>query len=120
MRRLLVLLVFAGCITPSIPIPPPDPTQMDMTITAVGNDTFVSLTYPPTSEYIGGVYAVYDESNGTGVLQSAGPDGSCPPTKPTPARVGDQVVVTVTLRDQTQSTCVVLREGAQSLTPYCQ
>jgi hypothetical protein len=120
MRRLIVLIVFTGCITPSIPIPPPDPTQMDITITPDGTNTLASLTYPPTSEYIGGVYAVYDEANGMGVLQSAGPDGSCPATRPTPAKLGDQVVITMTLRDQTQSTCVILRAGPQSLTPYCQ
>jgi len=120
MRRLLVLLVFAGCVTPSIPIPPPDPTDINATLTVDGANTLVSITYPPTSEYIGGVYSVYDEANGMGVLQAAGPDGSCPPTRPTPAKLSDQVVITMTLRDQTQSTCVVLRDGGQSLTPYCQ
>ncbi len=122
MRRLvaIALLGFAGCITPSIPIPPPDPTNIDATLTVSGPDSLVSLTYPPTAAYKGGVCEVYNRNTGHGTIDAVNADGSCGPTTPTPAKLGDNVVLTIVTGDQTASTCVVLREGQQDPTQYCQ
>jgi len=56
MRRLafIALLGLAACITPSIPIPPPDPAQADFTITVQDNGTSTaSFSYPPDNNYVG-------------------------------------------------------------------
>jgi hypothetical protein len=46
MRRAIVLSVLVGCITPSIPIPPPDPAQMTFHLTGNVGTTTAVLTYP--------------------------------------------------------------------------
>lgn len=125
MRRLVTLLVLAslsglaGCVTPSIPIPPPDPAQMvfDVTTDPMGTITSASLTYPPTDAYEGGVAYVYNQSTGHGTIDVVNADGSIGPTGPLPATAGDRLVISVENSDQTVSTCVLLREGTPS--SYC-
>ena len=57
MRRLalIALLGLVGCVTPSIPIPPPEPSAMEFTVTRddTGAITSASLYYPPTQNYCG-------------------------------------------------------------------
>ncbi len=84
---------------------------------AVSEATF---EYPPDPAYIGGVAFVYDENNGGGVIERAGADGSFDQTQPFPATLGDQVIVTVQLKEETESTCVVLQNGHQSAASLCQ
>ncbi|HEY5944164.1 MAG TPA: hypothetical protein VIV40_01675 [Kofleriaceae bacterium] len=121
MRRLalIALLGLAGCVTPSIPIPPPDPQQMVFTVTTDpgGAITSASLTYPPTVPYIGGVVYVFNRSIGHGIIETAHPNGSIGPTTPVAASLGDELVISVENDDQTVSTCVLLKEGAPS--GYC-
>jgi hypothetical protein len=115
----IVLLGFAGCVTPSIPIPPPDPAKMTfgvMTDTQ-GNVTSASLTYPPTESYQGGLVYVYNRSRGVGIIEQCHADGSIGPTTPVNATTNDQLVISVENDQQTVSTCVLLREGAPS--SYC-
>ena len=118
--RLLLLVVFAGCITPSIPIPPPDPSEMTFDVTTMGSDSSAVFTYPPTDSYKGGTVYVFDRANGQGVFQVAHADGSFGPTLALPAALGDQVVVSIENVEQTVSTCVVLQQGAQSPNHVCQ
>lgn len=123
MRRLLgigIALTLAGCITPSIPIPPPDPSNMVFHLTTVDGSTSATMTYPPDDLYKGGIAFVRDEASGLGSIQNVNPDGSVGPiTLPPPVKLGDQVVFSVENGDQTVSSCVVLREGAQDPTVYC-
>ena len=55
MRLLLAIVIagLAGCVTPSIPIPPPDPSAMELSVTRDDNGdiTTMSLYYPPTQNY---------------------------------------------------------------------
>ncbi len=123
MRRLVVIALFSlvGCVTPSIPIPPPDPSQMMVTITppdSTSTGTGV-LSYPPNDQYNAGTAYVFNDTVGSGVIQRIDADGSFT-TQPFPAVVGNQVVVSITTNQQTVSTCVVLRDGQQSGTDYCQ
>lgn len=118
--RLLLLIVFAGCITPSIPIPPPDPSEMTFDITTTGSDSSAVFTYPATDAYKDGTVYVFDRSNGNGVFKLANADGSFGPTLPLPAIAGDQVVVSIEHVEQTVSTCVVLKQGAQDPNHVCQ
>jgi hypothetical protein len=123
MRRLVViagLVALAGCVTPSIPIPPPDPARMnfDVTVDGSGNSSAV-FTYPAEVNYQNALVYVFNRDRGTGIIETAHADGSVGPTTPVGAAVGEQVVVTFERDDQTVSSCVRLREGAQSATDYC-
>jgi hypothetical protein len=113
------LLGLAGCVTPSIPIPPPDPSMMTFHITTVGTNATAVLTYPATDAYRGGVAFVYNRNLGAGIIQRCNTDGSIGPTQPTTAKAGDEMVVSVQVGDQTESTCIVLQEGVQNPTAYC-
>ena len=121
MRRLalIALLGIAGCVTPSIPIPPPDPALMSFSVTTDQNGaiTSASLTYPATVSYVGGVVYVYNRSIGQGIIETVKANGSIGPTTPVAASQGDQLVISVENDEQTVSTCVLLKEGAPS--GYC-
>jgi len=126
MRRLLVAIVLAagtlgapGCVTPSIPIPPPDPALMTFSVQGTVGQTVASFSYPIHPTLVDAVVFVYDRDKGEGVIKNANPDGSVGPTPPLRADVGDQVVVSFQRDDQTASTCVRLQDGAQSGTNYC-
>lgn len=120
MRLVAIALVgLVGCVTPSIPIPPPDPAAMTFTVTTddQGAITSASLTYPPTMNYAGGVAYVFNRSIGEGIIDAVNPDGSIGPTPPVAAKVNDQLVISVENDEQTVSTCVLLKEGMPS--SYC-
>jgi len=121
MRAVVVicLLGLVGCVTPSIPIPPPSPDKMDFTITVQDQNSFASLTYPPDHNYAGGTVYVFNHNTGMGVFQDVNADDSIGPTQPLAAKVGDQVVVTIQADAETVSRCIVLREGAQDPNTYC-
>ncbi|HTR49189.1 MAG TPA: hypothetical protein VMJ10_00700 [Kofleriaceae bacterium] len=128
--RLLAAIVLAvglaGCITPTIPIPPPDPTMMEIDPTIPipppepGTTYQWTFTYPATSLYANGTAYIFDINEGQGVIQQAKADGSIGPTMQFPAMLGDNVDVTVQLEQQTASTCVVLQVGHQDPNQYCQ
>ncbi len=122
MRPLLsifVLAVLGGCITPSIPIPPPDPGKMTFAVTVAGQDSSATFAYPPDINYIDTIVFVFNRERGVGVIETARPDGSVGPTAPLAAAVGEQIVVSFQRQDQTVSTCIRLREGAQNPNDYC-
>jgi len=122
MRRLcslVVLAVLGGCITPSIPIPPPDPGRMTFAVTVSGQDSTATFAYPPSVNYVDSIVYVFNRDRGTGIIETARADGSVGPTAPLPAALGEQIVVSFQREDQTVSTCIRLREGAQSATDYC-
>jgi hypothetical protein len=115
----LGLAVVPACITPSIPIPPPDPARMVFTFTGDATNRATSFAYPPNVNYIGAVVLIYDRTKGHGIIEDAKADGSVGPTAAMRADVGDEVVVSFQRDDQTVSTCIRLREGSQSSTDYC-
>jgi len=122
MRRLcslLVLAVLGGCVTPSIPIPPPDPRQMTFAIQLEGQDSTATFAYSPNVNYADAVVFVFNRDRGSGVIQRARSDGSVGPTAPLAAAVGEQIIVSFQREDQTASTCIRLREGAQSANDFC-
>jgi hypothetical protein len=117
----LVVFGFAGCFTPSIPIPPPDPALMTFNVGSNGSGVSdATFQYPADHNYIGGVVYVFDEDGGDGVIENANADGSFSPTEAFPAKLGDQVIVTVDVQNQSESTCVVLQDGVQSAADLCQ
>ena len=112
-------LLLGGCITPSIPIPPPDPVLMTFMVMGDGASTTAAFSYPANHNYVGSIVFVYNRDRGLGIIEATRPDGSVGPTQPVRAALGDQVVVTFQREDQTVSTCVRLRNGTQSSTDYC-
>ena len=113
-------LAASACVTPSIPIPPPDPSKMTFRITGSGgNDAAASFEYPPDVKYAEATVYVFNRDRGTGIIATAAIDGSVAPTAPVAADLGEQIVVTFERDDQTVSTCIRLREGSQSSTDYC-
>jgi hypothetical protein len=123
MRRVLLsiglVIALAGCVTPSIPIPPPDPARMTFTLMGDVNNTFATFAYPPDVNFEDTVVFVYNRNKGIGIIENAHVDGSVGPTAPVRADLGDQMVVSFQRDDQTVSSCVRLRDGAQSSTDYC-
>lgn len=122
MRRLLsilALVVLGGCITPSIPIPPPDPGKMTFAIMVEGGKSTATFAYPPDVNYVDTIVFVFNRDRGVGVIEAARADGSVGPTAPLAAAIGEQIVVTFQREDQTVSTCIRLREGAQNPNDYC-
>jgi hypothetical protein len=123
MRRLAVIVALtlaAGCVTPSIPIPPPDPSEMDFDIaTDTDGTSNAVLTYPVDINYSGGFVYVLNHNTELGIFQAVNADDSIGPTQPLAATLGDQVVVSIEAGPQTVSTCVVLQQGHQDPGSYC-
>jgi hypothetical protein len=120
MRALSVIatLALAGCITPTIPIPPPDPTEMMGHFTVVDGISTVSISYPSDHNYCGGVAYLYDRTLQSGTIKAVNGDCSVGPLV-MPANANDPADFTVQLGQQTVSTCVRLQEGPQSPFNYC-
>lgn len=112
-------LLLGGCITPSIPIPPPDPVLMTFMVMGDGPNATATFSYPANHNYVGSIVFVYNRDLGLGIIEATRPDGSVGPTQPVRAALGHQVVVTFQREDQTVSTCVRLRNGTQSSTDPC-
>lgn len=112
-------LIVGGCITPSIPIPPPDPERMTFVVTGDAGNTSATFAYPADTNFRDSIVFVYNRDRGLGIIEASRPDGSVGPTRPVSAAIGDQIAVTFQREDQTISTCIRLREGQQSATPYC-
>ena len=125
MRRLVVAACViattlgGGCFTPSIPIPPPDAARMDFELSTTPGAETATFAYPATHNYEGSVVYVYNRDQGTGIIVDANPDGGVGPTMPFAAVAGNQIVVTFQREDQSQSTCIRLRQGAQDPNNYC-
>jgi hypothetical protein len=125
MRRLALIALIgltsslAGCVTPSIPIPPPDPSSMTFAVTVdpSGLIDSASLSYPATENYRGGITYIYNRTLGVGIIQNVNADGSIGPTTPVDAALGNSLVISIETDEQTVSTCVLLREGTPS--NYC-
>src|SRR5262245_55612475 len=90
---ILVLAVLGGCITPSIPIPPPDAGKMTFAIKVEGQTSTATFSYPPDSKYIDTIVFVFNRDRRVGVIEGAHDDGSVGPTAPLAAAIGEQIVV---------------------------
>lgn len=112
-------LLLGGCITPSIPIPPPDPVLMTFMVMGDGANSTATFSYPANHNYVGSIVFVYNRDRGLGIIEATRPDGSVGPTQPVRAALGEQIVVTFQREDLTVSTCVRLRNGTQSATDRC-
>lgn len=116
-RALVLLALIAGCVTPSIPIPPPEPANMAFTVdVSSGAATFSYGTEP---HYAFAVVYVFNKDKGTGIITTARADGSVGPTQTFPASLGDNVSITFETDEVKTSRCVVVRDGTPSAVEYC-
>jgi hypothetical protein len=108
MRRSLIaaLLLLGGCVTPSIPLPPPD--LQALSFSAGPTLGTLELTGKPTSVHVGATFTAFDEQHRAGVLIGTNPDGSFV-TEPFAGAVGDQVELWFESNGQRSqlSTCTV-------------
>lgn len=114
-----LILALAGCITPSIPIPPPDPALMTFALEGEEGNHVASFSYPANAHYEDAVVLVYNRDRGLGIIEATRADGSVGPTAPVRAELGDQIVVSFQRDGQSSSQCIRLRDGAQSSLDYC-
>lgn len=114
-----LMLSLASCITPSIPIPPPDPALMTFQLQGEAGNHVAVFEYPPNVNYQDSIVFVFNRDRGVGIIEAARLDGSVGPTAPVRAELNEQMVVTFQREDQTVSTCIRLREGPQSSLSYC-
>ncbi len=118
LARAVAFVVLAGCITPSIPIPPPDPSEMMFHFSIDAGVSKATFNYPANSEYCGGVAYLYDHVQHGGIIKDVNADCTTGPMTMA-ATAGDAVDFTVQTHDQTISTCVLIQEGLQSPANYC-
>jgi len=113
LQRLVLCIVlvaaFSGCVTPSVPIPPPEPEKIFFALDGdAGEATF---RYDPAPSYAGAIVYVFNRDVGQGIITTAESDGSVTTTDPFPAFGGDEIVVTFETDQQLSSTCVKVQDG---------
>lgn len=107
----------SSCMTPTIPIPPPEPEKIAF---EVDIDAGVArFTYDPFPSYANAIVYVFNRDQGQGVITTAESNGSVAPTAPFPGAAGDHVVVTFELDGDLGSTCVELQQGQSSSANEC-
>lgn len=119
-RALIIVALSAAltsCITPSIPIPPPEPSEMTFAVDATGG--FAVFSYAAEPNYSNAVVYVFNRNAGTGIIATARADGSVGPTAPFPAHLGDNVAITFETDEVSVTSCVVVRDGSPSAVEYC-
>jgi hypothetical protein len=84
---------------------------MTFSVSIIDTVSTAQFSYPPEHNYHGGIAYIYNRDKGVGVIQNVNPDDSIGPSPSFAAAIGDQVVVSVQTADQTDSTCVRLRDG---------
>jgi hypothetical protein len=116
----VIVALGSGCITPSIPIPPPDPERMTFDIGGdPANPGLATFSYPADDRIKNALIYIYNRDQAEGIITTAAADGSVGPTKPFPAALDDQVVITFQEADQSLSTCIRIKQGAQDPNAYC-
>jgi len=109
---IVLAAALCGCVTPSIPVPPPDPQAMTFEVDVTsGTATF---SYRGDVSLAGATVYVFDRRLGQGVIDTAKPDGSVGPTPAFAAAAGDDIDVTFQHNQDSESTCVVLQSGTPS------
>jgi hypothetical protein len=115
---LVLAALLAGCVAPSVPVPPPEPANM----------SFALDTSSGTATYTGGLGAdwsnswvsVFDDTTGKGVLDRSDATGHVGPTEPWRANDGDHVRIVFERDDGEQAgLCLILRGGPSSSGNRC-
>lgn len=112
----LAALLGAGCVTPSIPIPPPEAELMTFAIdTTAGTASF---SYDSEPSYADAIVYVFNRTLGSGIITTARPDGSVGPTQPFPAAPTQSIRITFETDEITVGACVVIQADGTAA-PFC-
>ncbi len=109
-------LGLAACVTPSIPIPPPEPERMTFAVDVAGGT--VRFSYDAERNYADAIVYVFNRDRGQGIITTARADGSVGPTDPFPAAVGEEVAITFETLESLAGTCVRILDGGTA--GFCQ
>jgi hypothetical protein len=90
---------------------------MQFTLDIVAGTT--RFSYPATNIYADSTVYVFNRDRGIGVITTSASDGHVEPSAPFAAALGEQIVVTFERDQQAVSTCIRLRNGAQSAADAC-
>lgn len=121
LRKLLLALglcVGVACTTPTIPIPPPNPQDFSFRLDMqAGTATFEATV--SREDFMNARVYVENDTQGVGVIVTANPDGTVSETPPFPGVLGDRIVVTYRIGDDSVAACVLLVEGRPGPNDVC-
>jgi hypothetical protein len=113
----LAVALSGGCVTPSVPIPPPEAVKMSFEVDV--EEGTARFAYAIDASYAFATVYVFNRDRGVGVIDTARADGSVGPTAPFEAMIGDHLVVSFQLGNQLSATCVELQPGQSSPANEC-
>ena len=113
---LLALLLWAGCNTPSVPLPPPSPDDFDVMVSS--QSQFV-LSGDPQQTRPAARYEIYNVTLGRGVIVKAGADGAFV-SPPMEGRAADEIEISYQLGPEESDyisgvLCVILPAASRAL-----
>jgi hypothetical protein len=117
------LLTLGGglaCVTPSVPIPPPQLTSLSFQ-PAPGGSNMVVIQGMPTPRHANVRFYVFNRSRADGVITKAGPNGAFT-TSPFPGAAGDtvQFYYDTADGDRSQNICTQLAFNQPLISSDCQ
>lgn len=99
MRRIIAIAVaimlVTGCVTPMIPLPPPDSKYMSLSIADETKGVAHFLYSPPVGDtsHSGAYFYVLNESTGKGIIQQADATGAVKASDPITVADGHRISV---------------------------
>jgi hypothetical protein len=108
----------AACVTPSVPIPPPEAQKISFEVD-IGAGA-ARFQYAPHPDFALATVYVLNRTQGVGVITTAQVDGSVAPTEPFAAALDDEVVVSFEKEGAIGSICVRLQPGQSGPALQCQ
>ena len=114
---LIAIALGGACITPSIPIPPPEPSAMTFMVNPI--DGVATFRYAPQERFSLAKVYVFNKDQGAGIITTANINGGVPETAPFPAIIGDEVVITFEVPEDTVSSCVRVTDGTPNALDVC-
>jgi hypothetical protein len=116
MRRapivLLLLVALGGCVTPSFPVPPPEPEAIVFSLDPVAG--MATFRADPEPEWAFARVTITDTTSGYGVIVPAEANGEVLETPPFRAEDGDLILIEYELDDQAGGLCLILHDGRSS------
>lgn len=113
----MAVALLGACVTPSVPIPPPEPEKMVFDVEP--DDGTAQFVYDPDPSYAFAIVYIFNRDIGDGIITTARDDGSVGPTAPFAAEENDELVISFEKGEQLSSRCIVVREGRSSSAFEC-
>jgi hypothetical protein len=112
------LAAVAGCVAPSVPVPPPGPEAMSFTLDLQAGVAVYQANLG--SDWGSSWVTLYDDTTGEGIVARSQPNGHVGPTAPWRANDGDQVRIQFERDDgEVSGVCLILHGGPSSQNYEC-